>query len=87
MNKSEFIFFNPNEQNAGIRTRRCRSRWKKWTARSGRRTNAMSRTTAYSYNAMGRTTLVDYPNDPDVSFTYDAFGNRLTMNDAAGTPA
>lgn len=41
---------------------------------------------AYTYDAFGRLTSIDYSDStPDVSFTYDAAGNRLSMTDGAGT--
>lgn len=41
--------------------------------------------TAYQYNAYGLPTVVDYPGDPDVGFTYDALGRRTGMTDGSGT--
>ena len=48
--------------------------------------DANGATTTYSYDALGRQTGIDYPTpDSDVSFTYDAAGNRHTMVDGVGT--
>ncbi len=50
------------------------------------RTDAKSQTTSYSYDVVDRLTLVDYPvGTADVTFTYDALGNRATMVDGSGT--
>lgn len=52
------------------------------------RTDAKSQVTNYSYDVVDRLTGIDYPTGTtDVSFTYDALGNRLTMVDGTGTPA
>jgi RHS repeat-associated protein len=44
-------------------------------------------TQAYRYDADGNTTGIDYsdPATPDVSYTYDAAGQRATMTDGTGT--
>ena len=43
-------------------------------------------TTSFSYDRAGRLTGVDYSDTtPDVTFTYDAAGNRLSMVDGSGT--
>ena len=43
-------------------------------------------TTAYTYDRAGRLTAIDYSDaTPDVSFTYDNAGNRLSMVDGSGT--
>jgi len=43
-------------------------------------------TTVYGYDALSRQTSVNYSDaTPDVAFTYDPNGNRLTMADGAGT--
>jgi RHS repeat-associated protein len=48
--------------------------------------DANGATTTYSHDALGRQTGIDYPTpDSDVSFTYDAAGNRHTMVDGVGT--
>ncbi len=40
----------------------------------------------YGYDALGRLLNTDYDDDtPDVTFTYNAAGDRLTMTDGAGT--
>jgi RHS repeat-associated protein len=50
------------------------------------RTDAKSQTTTYSYDVLDRLALIDHPvGTADVSFTYDALGNRLTMIDGTGT--
>lgn len=50
------------------------------------RTDAMSQVTGYSYDALDRLTFINYPaGTADVTFTYDAMGNRLTMVDGTGT--
>jgi RHS repeat-associated protein len=42
--------------------------------------------TSYGYDRANRLVAIDYSDQtPDVSFTYDAVGNRLTMTDGAGT--
>lgn len=42
--------------------------------------------TAYTYDALGRLTGIDYSDaTPDVQFAYDANGNRTSMTDGAGT--
>jgi len=42
--------------------------------------------TTYTYDRAGRLTAIDYSDTtPDVTFTYDAVGNRLTMADSQGT--
>jgi RHS repeat-associated protein len=42
--------------------------------------------TSYTYDRAGRLTATDYSDaTPDVTFTYDAVGNRLTMVDGQGT--
>ncbi len=47
--------------------------------------DANGATTTYSYDGMRRPTGIDYPaGAADVSFTYDAAGNRLTLNDGIG---
>jgi YD repeat-containing protein len=47
----------------------------------------LSRTTSYSYDRLNRLTGIDYSDSgtPDVSYTYDANGARLTMADGTGT--
>jgi YD repeat-containing protein len=47
----------------------------------------LSRTTSYSYDRLNRLTTIDYSDTstPDVSYTYDANGSRLTMADGTGT--
>jgi RHS repeat-associated protein len=41
---------------------------------------------SYRYDALGRLVLTDYDDDtPDVTFTYDAVGDRLSMSDGTGT--
>src|SRR6266542_1199054 len=42
-----------------------------------------SKSTKYTYDAVGNLTLVDYANSPDLNFTYDAL-NRLTKDVSAG---
>jgi RHS repeat-associated protein len=43
-------------------------------------------TTTYAYDRAGRLTSIDYSDStPDVSFAYDAAGNRTSMTDGAGT--
>jgi len=43
-------------------------------------------TTTYGYDRANRLTSIDYADaTPDVTFTYDALGNRLTMSDGLGT--
>ena len=50
------------------------------------RTDAEGFTTALSYDAADRLTLVDYPApDADVRFSYDEAGNRLGMTDGVGS--
>jgi RHS repeat-associated protein len=42
--------------------------------------------TSYGYDRANRLTSIDYADTtPDVSFTYDAVGNRTSMSDGAGT--
>jgi RHS repeat-associated protein len=42
--------------------------------------------TAYTYDHAGRLTSIDYSDStPDVTYTYDAAGNRTQMTDGAGT--
>jgi RHS repeat-associated protein len=48
------------------------------------RQDAMSRVTAYDYNAFGIPTRIDYPTDADVTFAYDQQGRRLSMDDGSG---
>jgi RHS repeat-associated protein len=49
-------------------------------------TDANLAVTQYVYDAANRLTDIDYPDpDPDVAFTYDNSGRRLTMTDGAGT--
>jgi len=41
---------------------------------------------SYRYDALGRLVLTDYDDDtPDVTFTHDAVGDRLSMSDGTGT--
>jgi RHS repeat-associated protein len=43
-------------------------------------------TTVYAYDRAGRLTSIDYSDStPDVTFAYDAAGNRTSMTDGAGT--
>ena len=50
------------------------------------RTDAKSQTTAYTYDNVNRLSGIDYPvGTPDVTFTFDDAGNRLTMTDGTGT--
>ncbi len=43
-------------------------------------------TTTYTYDRAGRLTGIDYSDlTPDVTFTYDSVGNRLSMVDGSGT--
>jgi RHS repeat-associated protein len=43
-------------------------------------------TTTYGYDRAGRLTSIDYSDStPDVTFAYDAAGNRTSMTDGAGT--
>lgn len=50
------------------------------------RTTTANHTIGYSYDAVkGWLTGIDYPNDTDVSFTYDVAGRPLTVTDQAGT--
>jgi YD repeat-containing protein len=43
-------------------------------------------TTTYSYDRAGRLVGIDYSDStPDVSFSYDAVGNRVQMTDGQGT--
>jgi RHS repeat-associated protein len=44
-----------------------------------------SQTTTSTYDALDRITLVTHQDGSQVSFTYDANGNRLTQTDAGGT--
>jgi len=48
------------------------------------RRDALNHTTAFAYNAYGLPTLIDYPTDVDVAFTYDQQGRRLSMTDGSG---
>jgi RHS repeat-associated protein len=51
------------------------------------RTDARGLVTDYAYDSLNRLTNIDYSGSttPDVSFTYDDVGNRLTMADGTGT--
>jgi choice-of-anchor A domain-containing protein/RHS repeat-associated protein len=42
------------------------------------------RTTSYAHDANGQLESVDYPADADVSFDYDAVGNRVRVTDGRG---
>jgi RHS repeat-associated protein len=46
----------------------------------------LSGTTTYGYDDLYRLTGVTYPNDDDVSYAYDANGNRTSMTVNGGTP-
>lgn len=49
------------------------------------RTDARGITTSYTYDNASRLTVINYSDvTPDVSFTYDALGNRVTMTDGTG---
>ena len=49
-------------------------------------TDANGVTTTFVYDELGRRTGIDYPGTTeDVSFTYNALGQPLTMNDGVGT--
>jgi RHS repeat-associated protein len=55
-------------------------------SRLATRLDAKSQTTTYGYDVVNRLTSVTYPaGTPNVSYTYDALGNRLTMVDGTGT--
>jgi len=55
-------------------------------SRLGTRLDAKSQTTTYGYDVVNRLTSVTYPaGTPNLSYTYDALGNRLTMVDGTGT--
>ncbi len=41
-------------------------------------------TTSYVYDAAGRLQRIDYPNDADVRFAYNALGERSTVTDGRG---
>ena len=43
--------------------------------------------TRYEYDGLGRLTAIDYADDNDVAFAYNALGWRLTMDDSLGTTA
>ncbi len=43
------------------------------------RHDAKGETTLYAYNAQKLPILIDYPNDADISFTYDDLGQRTSM--------
>lgn len=49
--------------------------------------DALNRTTTYGYNAANELTSISYSDGttPNVSYTYDADGQRLTMGDGTGT--
>ena len=48
--------------------------------------DAKGQATVYGFDALGRPTTIDYPpGTADVTFTYDALGNRLHMSDGTGT--
>jgi RHS repeat-associated protein len=51
------------------------------------RTDARGLVTDYAYDSLNRLTNIDYSGSttPDVNFTYDAVGNRLSMADGTGT--
>ena len=48
-------------------------------------TDATGQTTTYTYDTLDQVTAVDYadPATPDVTFAYDANGNRTAMTDGA----
>ena len=49
-------------------------------------TDALGRTTSYTYNSRGLLININYPDpDPDVTFSYDANGQRVSMQDGVGT--
>jgi len=49
------------------------------------RTDGKGQTTNYDYDSRNRLTQVQYPSGAEVSYTYDAVGNALTMKDSLGT--
>lgn len=48
-------------------------------------TDALGRTTLFSYDALHQQKKIDYPDDPDVTFQYNANGQRTHMTDGVGT--
>ena len=49
-------------------------------------TDGNGQVTHFSYDVNGQLTLIDYPDpETDVSFSYDAAGQRVTMSDELGT--
>ena len=50
------------------------------------KTDAMARITYYTYNSRGLLTNINYPDStPDVSYSYDANGQRIGMQDGLGS--
>ena len=47
--------------------------------------DARNRLTNFGYDANGNLTGIDYPNDADVSLTYNSLDKPLSMTDALGT--
>src|ERR1035438_5424821 len=43
-------------------------------------------TTSYTYDSLNRLTKADYGGGLEISYTYDAAGNRLTYSDIDTTP-
>lgn len=48
-------------------------------------TDPTAKSTAMVYDSADRLIAIDYPAGPDVSYRYDANGNRTSMTDGAGT--
>jgi YD repeat-containing protein len=62
---------------------------KTWTAAGepAAVTDFNGRTTRWTHDAVGRVSGIDYPNDPDVAFTYTPNGQRATAVDGHGSVA